>query len=49
MEMIRRGFVQPERLRVLFEQVLPNLYRWPAIDPNAFRRNLETVLERARL
>ena len=46
--MLDRGLVQPQRLRELFEDIEPLLYRYPAIDPKSFRRALETALsERA--
>ncbi len=37
-EMLRRGHVHPTRLQRLFEEIAPQLYRYPAIDPGAFRR-----------
>jgi hypothetical protein len=43
-EMIARGLVEREELRRRFEQIEPELYRYPAIDPAAFRRALESVL-----
>jgi len=47
-EMFRRGLVDAERLRALFEQVEPGLYRFPAIDPTAFRRAVEQAIAEAR-
>ena len=44
-EMIKRGHVQPARLRELFEAIAPDIYRYPAIDPAAFRKKLEAALE----
>jgi hypothetical protein len=38
------GLVEPGRLGRLFEAIEPELYRYPAIDPPAFRRKVETVL-----
>ena len=35
--MKRLGLVEPERLHELFEQIEPELYRFPAIDPASFR------------
>lgn len=43
-EMIARGLVERGELRRRFEQIEPELYRFPAIDPAAFRRGLEEVL-----
>lgn len=43
-EMITRGLVEREELRSRFEQIEPKLFRYPAIDPAAFRRALESVL-----
>jgi hypothetical protein len=43
-EMLRRGLVTPERLRALFEAAVPQLHRYPAVDPGAFRRALEELL-----
>ena len=41
--MIATGRVDPKRLRTLFEQVRPDLYRYPAIDPAA----LDAAIDRA--
>lgn len=43
-EMIQRGLVDPQRLRELYEAVEPELFRYPAIDPAAFRRKVEAAL-----
>jgi hypothetical protein len=45
-EMLERKLINPERLRKLFEAIVPSLYRFPAISPEAFRRNLNAVLSR---
>lgn len=37
-EMMARGLVDRARLVEVFESVVPALYRYPAIDPAAFRR-----------
>ncbi|HKH45667.1 MAG TPA: DUF6036 family nucleotidyltransferase [Thermoanaerobaculia bacterium] len=42
-EMLARGLVEREELRRRFEQIEPHLYRYPAIDPAAFRRAVEEV------
>src|SRR5207247_7982682 len=39
--MLDGGLVEPARLRRLFEEIVPRLYRYPAIDPASFRRSLE--------
>ena len=43
-KMIASGLVEPARLRELYETVEPELYRYPAIDPSAFRRKVEAAL-----
>ncbi len=42
--MIAGGYVKTERLREYFEQIAPELYRYPAIDAAAFRSKVETAL-----
>lgn len=42
--MLARGLVEPEELRRLFDRIEPQLYRYPAIDPAAFRAKLERAL-----
>jgi hypothetical protein len=42
--MIARGLVEPERLRELYGAIEPELFRYPAIDPVAFRRKVERAL-----
>ena len=41
--MIERGLVERGRLLVLFEEIEPELYRFPAIDPGSFRRRVEAA------
>ncbi len=43
--MIERGLVEPTRLRELYEAIEPALYRYPAIDPAAFRRKVKAMLD----
>jgi Nucleotidyltransferase of unknown function (DUF6036) len=43
-EMIGRELVEPERLRELYDTIEPQLYRYPAIDPGAFREKVEAAL-----
>lgn len=42
--MIEHGLVDPERLRQLFEEIEPGLFRYPAIDAEAFRSKVERAL-----
>ena len=42
-EMIGRGLVARSRLLAYFEQIEPELYRYPALDPPTFRRAVEEV------
>lgn len=43
-QMIERGLVDPGELRRRFEQIEPELYRYPAIDPAGFREAVEAFL-----
>lgn len=43
-DMIAQGFVDRAELLRLFEQIEPELYRYPAIDPASFRRAVEKML-----
>jgi hypothetical protein len=43
-ELLNRGLIVPARLRELFEQIFPHLYRFPAIDPTSFRHSLNLAL-----
>ena len=45
--MLERGLADPDRLRELYEAIEPELYRYPAIDPPAFRRKLDAALAAA--
>jgi hypothetical protein len=42
--MIEGALVEPPRLRELFEAIEPELYRYPAINPSAFRDKLDATL-----
>jgi hypothetical protein len=42
---LEAGLVEPGRLRELFEAIEPELYRYPALDPETFRRAVERFLE----
>jgi hypothetical protein len=35
--LVERGLVEPGQLRAFFAEIEPQLYRFPAIDPEAFR------------
>ena len=43
--MIERGLIDRGELRWRFEEIEPQLYRYPAIDPAAFRKALEQALQ----
>jgi len=43
-EMARRGLVDREELRRLFQEIEPKLFRYSAIDPETFRRSVEEFL-----
>ena len=42
--MLERRFVETDRLRSAFDEIEPQLYRFPAIDPADFRRRVEEFL-----
>lgn len=42
--MLRAGLVEAGRLRELYETIATQLHRYPAIDPNTFRRTLDAAL-----
>jgi len=42
--MLTGGLVEPTRLCELYDAIEPDLYRYPAIDPPAFRRKLDLAL-----
>lgn len=42
--LVARGLVEPGRLLQYFEEIEPELYRFPAIDPPAFRGRVEDFL-----
>jgi len=43
--MIERGLVTVDRLREEFTAIESQLYRYPAVDPSAFKRAVETITE----
>ena len=46
--LLHTGLIESSRLRELFEAIFPHLYRFPAIDPDSFRRALEAILAEPR-
>jgi hypothetical protein len=42
--MLDGGLIEPSRARDLYESIEADLYRYPAIDPSAFRRKVELAL-----
>jgi hypothetical protein len=44
-EMIASGLVDPADARAQFESIEPELYRFPAIDPNSFRKSVEDLFK----
>jgi hypothetical protein len=42
--MLAAGLVEPSRVRAFYDAIEPDLYRYPAIDPPAFRRKLDAAL-----
>jgi hypothetical protein len=47
-DMLRTGLVKPARLRELYQQIEPELYRYPAIDPAAFSSKVDRALADSR-
>lgn len=43
-EMIERELVDPPRLRDLYDAIEPELFRYPAIDPDVFRKKVSAAL-----
>jgi len=46
-EMLKSGAVEPERLLTLFETIAADLHRYPALNPESFRRSLRKTLARS--
>src|SRR5437870_3123648 len=42
--LVRGGFVAPDQLRSRFAQIEPGLLRYPAIDPQQFKKKVEDFL-----
>ena len=45
-ELIERGLIDPAVLRACFGEIEPQLYRFPAIEPAAFRAAVEQAVSR---
>jgi hypothetical protein len=45
MKMLTQGLVEPPQLRSASAQIEPELYRFPAVDPAAFRSSVEQLPE----
>jgi hypothetical protein len=44
-EMIASGLIDPAAARAQFESIESDLYRFPAIDPDSFRRSVERLFK----
>lgn len=44
-QMLSEKLVEPAKLRQLFDQIEPELYRYPAINPPSFRAAVETLVK----
>ncbi len=44
-EMVRRGLIDPAQMVKHFEVIFSQLYRYPAIDPRAFRQAVEKIVD----
>lgn len=40
-EMFKRNLIEPKQLFSLYERIEPELYRYPSLDPGAFRKAVE--------
>ena len=47
--LLARDLVDPERLRALFQAIVPRLERFPAVDPDELRRKLDEALGARRV
>lgn len=43
--MFGRGMIEAEKLRSLFNEIAPLLYRYPAIDPSTFANNVGAFID----
>ena len=46
-EMLARGLIEPHRVLRFFDEMEPELYRYPAIDPPSFRRAVEKMMKQS--
>lgn len=46
--MARHGLIDAVRLAAFFEQIVPDLYRYPAVDPKSFRSAVERTAHSLR-
>jgi hypothetical protein len=46
-EMIRGKWVEPEKALDFFKEIEPHLYRYPAINPASFRRDVKEMLSKS--
>lgn len=42
--MFENGLIEPERLQDLFAEIEPELFRYPAVNPGAFREAVEELV-----
>lgn len=42
--MLEKGLVEPARLRELYDEIEPELFRYPAIDPAVFRQKVAAIV-----
>jgi hypothetical protein len=43
--MLDAGLIEPDAVRDYFARIEPELWRFPAIDPAAFRRSVEELFD----
>jgi hypothetical protein len=48
MKMHTLGLIEPGKIQELFDAIEPELFRFPAIDPRAYRRAVEATIRRFR-
>ncbi len=46
---VEHGLIEPRQLFDFFEVIEPELYRYPAVDPTAFRQAVEELVRDRRL
>ena len=45
--MLERGLIDSGTAKAFFDRIEPELYRYPAIDPQTFKREVELVFEKS--